>query len=390
VRSASPEGAQRAAGERSPLRLAGALITPFRLRLREPVSSARGPLAAREGWLLALEADSGTGGHGEAMPLAGFATEAPARCRAALERAARALLAAGPLELEAALGQVARLCAREPAARAALDAALHDLFARERGCSIAALLAAAPHRTVAVSALVPGEAPEAVARAARRARGAGHHTFKLKLGGRALELDLERVAALREAAGPGARLRLDANGAWEETQARRALEALAAFAPEFVEQPVAAGDLAALARLRASSPVPVAADESVAGEEVAGQILAARAADFLVLKLAPLGGLAPALRVARRAREAGVGVVVTSGLDSTLGIAAAAQLAAALPVEGPAAGLASAELLAQDLAAPLAVKDGALELPAEPGLGRAPDPARVARVACAPLLELRA
>ncbi len=387
--SAGPKRAQRAAGERV-LRITCARLTAFRLLLREPVASARGPLFRREGWLLGLGADSGLAGAGEALPLAGFACEAPAACRAALERGARALLLAGPQGLEAALARIAELCAAAPAARAALDAALHDLAARERGCSVAELLAAAPRRRIPVAALVPGEAPEAVAAAARRARAAGHHTLKLKLGGRALGLDLERVAALREAAGPRARLRLDANGAWPEAEARTALAALAAFEPEFVEEPVAAGDLAALARLRAASPVRIAADESVAGEAAADAILARRAADLLVLKLAPLGGLAPALRVARRAAEAGVAVVVTSGLDSTLGIAAAAQLAAALPAPGPAAGLASAELLAEDLAPPLEIQEGALELPDEPGLGRAPDPVRLARCATGPPRELPA
>jgi o-succinylbenzoate synthase len=372
------------------VRLAAARLTAFRLRLREPVASARGTLARREGWLLALRAESGLEGHGESLPLAGFGCEAPAASRAALERGARALLAAGPLGLEAALARMAELCAAAPAARAALDAALHDLFARERGRSVAALLAAAPRRSLPVAALVRGEAPEAVAAAARSARAAGHQSLKLKVGGRPLGLDLERVAALCEAAGPGARLRLDANGAWREPAARAALEALAAFEPEFVEQPVAAGDLSALARLRSFSPVPIAADESVAGEAAAGELLAVRAADLLVLKLAPLGGLAPALRVARRAAEAGVGVVVTSGLDSTLGIAAAAQLAAALPLPGPAAGLATAELLAHDLAAPLEIEKGALALPAEPGLGRAPDPILLSRCAAARPLELLA
>ena len=103
-------------------------------------------------------------------------------------------------------------------------------------------------------------------------------------------------------------------------------------------------------------------------------LLDAAAADVLVLKPAAVGGLRPAWRIAEHARRANVTVVVTSFLDSSLGIAAALQLASALPDSPLASGLATAELLANDLAPPLAIRDGAMILPDAPGLGVSPAP----------------
>jgi o-succinylbenzoate synthase len=375
------------------VKITRASVTPVRLALAAPLATARGPLRSRDGALLSLSSASGASGWGEALPLPGFGLESAGAALDALEDIAASLVGSDLGDLDTALDALAELAPGANSARAAADVALHDLAAREAGCGVAALLAPpgqAPRRRVEVSALVSGDDAAAAGASARRARQLGFRTLKLKLLAGDLARDEERVAAVRKAAGAAVKLRLDANGAWKEAAAFQALERLARFDIELIEQPVAAADVDALARLRAEAKMAVAADEAVRDEESAARLLAAGAADLLVLKPAALGGLRAAARIAARARRAGVGVVVTSFLDSSLGIAAALHFAAALPESPFAAGLATAELLADDLAAAFAVEAGAICLPDSPGLGVAPDAAARRRCAAGPPRELRA
>jgi len=198
---------------------------------------------------------------------------------------------------------------------------------------------------------------------------------------------VERVAALRRALGPAGGIRIDANGAWSDAEAEQALARLSAFDLEYVEEPLADGSR--LAALRARTRVPLALEAAAQGAPALERALAERAADVLVLKPALVGGPRRAAALAGRARAAGLAVVVTSSLDSALGIAAALQLAATLPDPAPACGLATGELLAFDLAR-LCAENGALALPRRPGLGIDPDPEALARAARGAPRELAA
>jgi o-succinylbenzoate synthase len=372
------------------VRIVRASVLPIRLALAAPLATARGTLHAREGALLSLTTDAGATGWGEALPLPGFGLETSGAAVRALERIAAGLVGSEPDDLDAALDAVAPLAARAKSARAAADAALHDLAARAAGVDTAALLDPARRERVAVSALIAGDAADTAAADARGAVRRGFGTLKLKLLAGELARDEERIAAVREAAGAGTKLRLDANGAWKEATAFEAVERLARFDIELIEQPVAPGDVASLARVRAASPIPIAADESVCDEDTAAHLLDAAAADLLVLKPAAVGGLRAAARIAAAARRAGCDAVVTSFLDSSLGIAAALHLAASLPESPFAAGLATAELLKDDVATPFAIEAGAIALPRACGLGVAPDAAALERCAAGAPRELRA
>ena len=217
-----------------------------------------------------------------------------------------------------------------------------------------------------------GSPAQAVAQAGA-AWAAGHRTLKLKVGATRPEEDRRRVEAVRNAL-PDATLRLDANGGWDEITAAAALERLAGYRIELVEQPVASEATEALARLRRAQLCRIAADEAVTSLEAGRDLLAAEAADVLVLKPMRLGGLRPALTLAGEAAERGVPCVVTTTFDAAVGVAAALHLAAALPavaaLPDPAHGLATADHLAADLVAePPRPHDGAIALPPVPGLG---------------------
>lgn len=369
------------------MRIVRARVVPIALPLRAPLATAHGPLRERRGALLVLDGDDGRRGLGEATPVAGFGLEEAPRAREALAVLAAHVLGAEPDARDALLDDAARLAPGAPCARAALDTALHDLAAQQAGLPLAALLARSagqPHARarVAACALLAGTTPAAAAGEARRAARAGFPCVKLKIGAAPPADDLARVAAVRAALGPDAGLRLDANGAWRSAgQALRALARLAVHAIELVEQPVPARDVAALAAVRAGSPIPVAADEAAADPAGLARVLAAGAADVVVLKPSALGGLRATLRAAARAREAGCAVFVTSLLDGAVARAAALACAAALPEPLLACGLATGTLLEADLGAGPALRAGALLVPPGPGLGVALDPARLARVA---------
>lgn len=222
---------------------------------------------------------------------------------------------------------------------------------------------------VPVNAIVPVVAPE---RAAEIVRASGCATAKIKVADAAgsLGADVERVAAVRDALGPGGRLRVDANGAWDVDGAVAAIAALdrAAGGLEYVEQPCATVE--ELAAVRRKVDVRVAADESIRRAEDPLRVAVAEAADVAVLKCAPLGGVRRALEIAE---ACGLPCVVSSALQTSVGLAGEIALAAALPELGFACGLGTGALFTTDVVAePLMPVDGWV-----PVLRSAPEPMAV-------------
>jgi O-succinylbenzoate synthase len=203
--------------------------------------------------------------------------------------------------------------------------------------------------TVPVNATVPAVAAQDVPGVLARFPGCTTAKVKVAQAGQTLRDDVDRVAAVREVLGATGRVRVDANGGWTLSDARWAVAALAAFDLEYVEQPCATIEELALLRIalaRAGVDVPVAADESVRKATDPLRVAHTGSADVLVLKVAPLGGVRPALDIAA---QAGLPVVVSSALDTSVGIAAGVALAAALPELPYACGLATTSLLAGDV-----------------------------------------
>lgn len=223
-------------------------------------------------------------------------------------------------------------------------------------CETAAIEAAVlglpdPQRDVVpVNALIPESDVRAAVAHAERAVEAGFRTLKVKVGD---DTEVDRVAAVRRAVGDDVAIRLDANGRWDPGVARDRVQRLAPYAPEFIEEPVFG--LEAMARLRQDVTVKIAADESVRSHDDARRLGALGAADVLVLKVQACGG---GLRALRWAEDAGVPVVVTSMLETSVGLAAGVALAAALPELPYACGLATAEVLAADVVGEPLLPDG--------------------------------
>lgn len=227
------------------------------------------------------------------------------------------------------------------------------------GIEAATAVLPAPRRArVPVNVTIPVVGPADAA--ALVAASGGCTTAKVKVADprSGIAEDCARVEAVRAALGAGGRIRVDANAAWGVEEAVTAIAELDAAAGglEYVEQPCPG--VAELAAVRARVGVPIAADESVRRAEDPLAVARAGAADVVVVKAQPLGGVLRALDVVERS---GLAAVVSSALDSSVGISVAAQLAGALPSLDHACGLATVELFDGDVTAhPLLPADGAI------------------------------
>lgn len=208
---------------------------------------------------------------------------------------------------------------------------------------------------IQVNVTVPAVSAE---RAHAHVAQSGCTTAKVKVAepGQTAADDVARVEAVRDALGPGGRVRVDANGAWTVDQAVEALKQLDAFDLEYAEQPVRT--LEEMAELRRRVDVRLAADESVRTAADPMRVAGLDAADIVVLKVQPLGGVRRCLEVAE---ACGLPVVVSSAVETSVGLAAGVALAAALPELSFACGLGTAQLLDSDVTAePLLPVDGML------------------------------
>lgn len=333
------------------------MITRRTLTLRAPMTTSYGPpLRHRELLELRIEGADGVPGRGEAAPLEPYDGVSAERALTALE-AYRGALEDGDDLRGGALLDACREIDELPQALAAVDLALWDRAGRREGLPVARLLADAPLQRVAVNATIGAVDRAGAASAAASATAAGFTCVKLKVG---IGDDAGRVAAVRAALGPQVALRLDANGAWDVDEAVDAIEALAAAGLELVEEPV--HGLRALREVRERVAVRIAMDESAAEPGA----LASGATDAVCLKLGRCGGISGLLACASLVRASGAEPYVASTFDGPLGIAAALHAAAALRVQA-ACGLATLDLF-EDLEHTLQVSDGAIAVPAGPGL----------------------
>ena len=304
---------------------------------------------------MTLSASDGVCGFGEAAPLESYDGVTIDEVSSALEDCREALGDSDGAERDELLAECRRLAVL-PHAVAAIDLALWDLAGRRAGSPVWRLLGAAAGE-VEVNATIGSSDRAGAATEAAAARAAGFRCLKAKV---AIGDDAGRLAAVRAAAGPEMEIRLDANGAWSVDEALASLRLLEPVGVELCEEPVAG--LEAIARVSASTLVPIAIDESAG----APGALERRACDAVCLKIARCGGISGVLDAARHARAVGYEVYLASTHDGPLGIAAALHAAALINPDRPS-GLATLSLF--DRADPLAPVGGRLAVPDGPGLG---------------------
>jgi len=336
------------------VRVSAVEVIPYALPFKEPYVTATGTLDRREMALLRLRDAEGLTGLGEAVPLS-------LRGGTTLEQVVAELEGLGERDAfdEAALGSGA-LSLSAPARCAALTA-LADL--RGRRAAPKAGNGAGEGPPVRCNATLSAGEPAAVAAEAERWAADGFTTFKLKLGAGD---DVGQVRAVRDALGAGARIRVDANAAWNAPTAIRTLAELEPLGVELAEQPVAT--LEEAAEVAAATAIPLAADETVASRADAERARAAGACAVTGIKLSKVGGPEEAIAIAEV-----LPAYLSSALDGPVGIAAAAEVAQTLGATdgaGLAHGLATQRLFAATVASvECELRDGMLYLPPGPGLG---------------------
>jgi o-succinylbenzoate synthase len=333
--------------------ITSARVVGYDLPLKRAWRMTGAAALSRRGWLVVVETSDGLRGFGDYV----LPPTQPAESgeEAELHRLAQAQVG---MDLADACD---RFSVESPVGWA-MECALLDGLARRRGMPLYQLLNGTAVSRVAVNAVVEADGVAA-------AVAAGYGVVKMKVGRKSPRDDAAMLVAL--ALPPGLRLRLDANRAWSWDEACLFLDSVADLPIESLEEPLREPTLADLARLQGKTDIDLALDESLPGLGPQ-KVLDQRPVRRLVLKPAGLGGVRACHALALRAKASGMTCVVTTALDSAVGVAAAAHLAAAVDSGHLAHGLSTAEWLARDVAVPLMVTDGWMDLTGMIGLGVTP------------------
>lgn len=354
----------------------------YRLPLLNSFTTAHGSTTAREGIIVRVITEQGIFGIGEIAPLPESGRESLADSAASCSLLPALVARLHGRALDEALDLV--LAGGVPASAfststfCGLEIALLDALGKAEGCGVCTLLSpvgTVPRAKVPVNAVISARTMDGAIATAWEARSNGFQCVKLKVGlGGSVQEEIKRVAAVRDAIGPAMHLRLDANEAWNLEEAITILSQCVPYDIQYVEQPLRAHDLAGMHTLRRAVPIPIAVDEALRGLQSAQLVLDNEAADILVIKPQLAGGLRVGQQIIQAAAERGVRSVITSAIETGIGVVAALHLAAASPAVTLECGLATLHLLVDDLVMnDLPVRDGFLAVPTGPGLGIALD-----------------
>ena len=214
-----------------------------------------------------------------------------------------------------------------PTAKAAIDIAAFDLVGKRLGVPAYQLLGGRYHRRFPITHVLSIDTPQNMAESAEERVSMGYTSFKMKVGYDMHE-DVERIKAVAQQVGDRAAIRVDVNQGWQSAATTlQALHGLRNVSLDWLEQPVAAEDIDALAEVKNKAPVAVMADEALTGFKEMREIIAKRAADKVNIKLMKCGGMYPAAKLAAMAEMAGIDCQVGSMVESSVGSAAGFHVA---------------------------------------------------------------
>jgi o-succinylbenzoate synthase len=379
---------------------------PYRLPFANSFITAHGPMKVREGAIVEVRTSDGITGIGEIAPLPDFGNAPLATILHSLPTLTAQLCG---MSVHEALTTVLQKAQWQDSGRldasllCGLETALLDVQGKSEGCTVSALLAGretaneergrdrlsaaanhgraqavptsengiAPRAQIVVNAVVGTQTVAGAVQAAQEAQRQGFGCIKLKVGCMgSVWGEIERIATVRAALGPGVQLRLDANEAWGLAEATTILSACQLYDIQYVEQPLSREDLKGMHELRLRVALPIAADEAVGNLLSACRVIEQEAADILIIKPHLAGGLRMGQRILDEATQHGMQAVITTTIESGVSLAAAAHLAAASPSITLACGLATSHLLVDDLLIEeLVVQHGVLSVPTGAGLG---------------------
>jgi len=299
-----------------------------KLSYKEPFRIAPGASTENHNIVVKIVTDYGVTGWGESSPAQRVTGETAETVITTLDRIAPKLIGMCPLRIEQNIEIMDSVVKGNPAAKAAIDIALHDILGKTARKPLFMLMGG--YRTEVLTDITLGiKSPKEMAKDAVKAFKKGFKALKIKVGVNPAE-DVERVRLIREAVGSNIQLRIDANQGWTPKSAIEALNKMEKFEIQFAEQPVPAENLKGLVKVRKNSPIPIMADESVHSPEDALRLIQAEAVDLINIKLMKSGGILKGRKIAAIAEAAGIPCMIGCMGESEIGIAAGTHLAAAV------------------------------------------------------------
>ncbi len=333
--------------------------------------------------LLRLRCSDGIEGIGESTTIGGlsYGNESPDSIKVNIDTHITPLLVGQPADnINAAMQRIERSVRGNTFAKSGIESALLDAQGKRQGMAVSELLGGRLRDSLPVAwTLASGDTARDIAEAEKMLDIRRHRIFKLKIGAGEVSKDLAHVIAIKKAVGDRASVRVDVNQAWDEAVALRACRILGDNGVDLVEQPISRYNQVGLARLSASSPIPIMADEAIESVEDAYNLARLGAGTIFALKIAKTGGPRAALRAAAIADAAGIGLYGGTMLEGGIGTIASAQAYITLPKMAWDTELFGPLLLTEDiLATPPVYQDFQLHVPSTPGLGLELDEERVA------------
>lgn len=298
--------------------------------LRVPFKTALRTVNSVEDIIVEIHTDTGHIGYGEAPPTGAITGDTTGAILGALrDHIIKTIVGQDVEEFEPLLQKMNKCIVGNTSAKAAVDMALYDLYGQLHGIPVYKMLGGA-RKQIVTDITISVNDPEEMARDTINACQRGYDTLKVKVGV-SPELDIARLTAVRNAAGPDKKIRIDANQAWSPKMAVRLLNQMQdkGLDIEFVEQPVAGHDFEGLKYVTQRSYVPVMADESVFSTKDALELIHMGACDLLNIKLMKTGGLYNALKIASAAEVYGVECMLGCMLEAKVSVNAAVHLACA-------------------------------------------------------------
>jgi len=291
--------------------------------MERPFTTSLRRVERLEAVLVKIETDNDLTGWGEAPTSPQVTGETPASAIAVLDTIIPLLLEQDPRNRESIHALMGELVTGNTASRAAIDIAVHDLLGKVWGVPLWQLFGGSRSERISTDYTVSLAEPDEMAKRATELVKEGFKTLKVKLG-EEVELDRERLMAIRNAIPDEVSIRIDANQGWKRIEAGEMAELSSTLNVQFIEQPLPGEDLKGMSQLRDRSPVPIMADESLGSPADALKIAELGAADYLNIKLSKCGGFWPAMKIAAIAESAQLPCMV-GGMSSTDLLATAAS-----------------------------------------------------------------
>ncbi len=301
---------------------------PYSLQLKEPFVTSTGPISERRGFLIKLKTDSGTEGIGDCSPFPEFGSESLSSAEEKLKDF-KLNLSLNLDDPDRSLYNNLAGLDNYPALHHGFEQAIINLICAEKKISLNEFFNRQSLNTISVNGIAGLLPPDKLEAKIKELVDEGYLTIKAKVGRNTFSDDLKSIKIIRDTAGNSIKLRLDANGRWNKTEAVKNLSMLEQFNIEYVEQPVE--NIEDFSFVKENSNINIAADESVRSISEAVFIIKQKLADVLILKPMMLGGIVPVMQIADLADEYGVQAIITSSFESNVGRAMAIFAASVIP-----------------------------------------------------------